>query len=293
MHQPPRLVPALITPFTTHGEIELDSHAHNVATLAGRGITGFLIAGSTGEGPYLEQGERTRLVTTAGEAAPRAFLLCGIAAESLRGALGQAEEAAAGGADAVLALTPTALVRGRHDLVARFYSDLADKSPLPLFLYSVPRVTGYELPTDVVTGLRGHPAIAGMKDSGGQPVRIPAMLNGAPEGFFMYTGSTPAITLSIAAGARGAITASANYAAELVLDVVRAAVRSPRSAAASQALLLEVAAAIEQHGIGAVKAAAGMVGLRPGTVRKPLINPSPSVRRRLQAALRGAGIASS
>lgn len=286
-------MPALITPFTTRGEIDLDSHAHNVATLAGRGITGFLIAGSTGEGPYLEQGERTRLVSAAGEASPRAFLLCGIAAESLRGAIGQAEEAAAGGADAVLALTPTALVRGRHDLVARFYTDLADKSPLPLFLYSVPRVTGYELPADVVTGLSSHPGIAGIKDSGGQPVRIPTMLRGAPEGFFVYTGSTPAITLAVAAGARGGITASANYAAELVLEVVRAAVRSPRSAATPQALLVEVATAIEQHGIGAVKAAAGIVGLRPGTVRKPLVNPSPSIRRRLHAALQGAGIAAS
>jgi len=291
MRQPPRLMPALITPFTTRGEIDPDAHAHNVTTLVGRGITGFLLAGSTGEGPYLEQGERSLLVSGARESAPRAFLLCGVAGESLRQGLRQAEEAAAGGADAVLALTPTALVRGRHNLVAGYYSDLADRSPLPVFLYSVPRVTGYELPADVVNGLSGHPGIAGMKDSGGHPVRVPALLRGAPEGFTVYTGSTPAISLAVAAGARGGITASANYATELVLEVIRAAVRSPRSAAGPQARLLEVAAAIEQHGIGAVKAAAGMVGLRPGTVRRPLANPSSSVRRRLHAALIDADIA--
>jgi len=293
MRQPPRLMPALITPFTTRGEIDLDAHSHNVTTLKGRGITGFLLAGSTGEGPYLEQGERTLLVSAAREASPGAFLLCGVAGESLRLTLGQAEEAAAGGADAILALTPTALVRGRHNLVAGYYSDLADRSPLPVFLYSVPRVTGYELPADVVTGLSGHPGVAGMKDSGGHPVRVPALLKGAPEGFIVYTGATPAISLAVAAGARGGITASANYATELVLEVIRAAVRSPRSAAKPQARLLEVAAAIEQHGIGAVKAAAGMVGLRPGTVRRPLVYPSPAIRRRLHAALRDADIAAS
>ena len=37
MRRPPRLMPALITPFAARGEIDLDSRAHNMATVAGHG----------------------------------------------------------------------------------------------------------------------------------------------------------------------------------------------------------------------------------------------------------------
>ena len=56
MRTPPRLMPALITPFTRTGEIDLEAHRHNLRTLSTAGIRGFLIGGSTGEGPYLEAG---------------------------------------------------------------------------------------------------------------------------------------------------------------------------------------------------------------------------------------------
>ncbi|MCJ7725147.1 MAG: dihydrodipicolinate synthase family protein, partial [Acidimicrobiia bacterium] len=287
---PPRLMPALITPFTESGEIDLDAHASNVATLADRGIPGFLIAGSTGEGPYLEPGERRRLIETARAAAPHAYLMGGVGAESLRGALTQATEAAEGGADAVLAMTPTSLVRGRDALVGGFYRDVADRSPLPVFLYSVPKLTGYELPTEVVADLSSHPAVAGMKDSGGQPVRIPALLEGAAGEFDLYAGATPALSLSIAAGARGGITASSNYAYGLALAVVEAASASPGDAAAAQARLTRVATAVERHGIAGVKAAAALIGLQAGSLRRPLVGLPPADLEAVRAILAASGI---
>lgn len=281
-------MPALITPFAESGEIDLDAHASNVAALTGRGIPGFLIAGSTGEGPYLEPGERRKLIETARAAAPDAYLMGGVGAESLRGALTQATEAAEGGADSLLVITPTSLVRGRDALVAGFYREVADRSPLPVFLYSVPKVTGYELPAEVVAGLNTHPAVVGMKDSGGQPVRIPAILAGAAGEFDLYSGATPALALSMAAGARGGITASSNYAYGLALAVVAA--DSPGEAAAAQVRLTGVATAVERHGIAGVKAAAAMIGLQAGPLRRPLVGLPPADREGVRAILVAAGI---
>lgn len=290
MQRPPRLMPALITPFTEDGDIDMDAHAANLATLVARGIEGFLIAGSTGEGPYLEAGERRRLLETARSSVPEAYLMCGIAAESLRGAIEQASEAAAGGADSVLVLTPTSLVRGRDHLVAGFYRDIADAAPLPVFLYSVPKVSGYELPTPVAVELRDHPNVVGMKDSGGQPVRVAALLNGDPPGFDVYSGSTPALSLSVAAGARGGITASSNYAGVLAMSVVAAATTSATGARDLQAGLTAVANAVEQHGIGGVKAAAAMIGLKSGSLRRPLVAPPPATIEAIRGALEAAGL---
>jgi dihydrodipicolinate synthase/N-acetylneuraminate lyase len=288
VRNPPRLMPAVITPFGADGEIDTGAHAANVTALAGRGIEGFLVAGSTGEGPYLEPGERRLLTGWARSAAPDAFILCGVAAESTRVALSQAAEAEDGGADAVLVLTPTSLVRGRADRVEAFYAQVAGGSPLPVFLYSVPKVTGWELPAEVVAALHGEPGVAGMKDSGGRPARIPALIEGAPPGFVLYAGSTPALADSIAAGASGGITASAGYIPGLCLAVTKAP--DPPAAREAQTVLTSVATAVEAHGIGGVKAAAALTGLSAGPTRAPLAMPSQAAVEEIGAVLRAAGV---
>lgn len=47
------------------------------------------------------------------------------------------------------------------------HAQVADNSPVPVVLYSVPANTGLELPLDAVMGLSEHPNILGLKDSGG------------------------------------------------------------------------------------------------------------------------------
>lgn len=285
MKTPPRLMPALITPFDRHGEIDLAAHRHNLSSLTEQGVKGFLIAGSTGEGPYLEPGERRSLLERAHETlGKRPFLLTGIAAETTRAAIAQALEAEQGGADAVLAMTPTSLTRGDHQAVRRFYLDLADASTLPVMIYSVPLYTAYAIPTDLVIELAHHPHIVGMKDSGGDIARMAALVQGT-DGFFLFTGATRSVTFCIAAGAHGAITASSNYLAPMVLDVVSKARRSPGSALEAQAELTRVASAVESYRVPGVKAAAKLTGLEPGYPRAPLAPLSARDRKRVAAIL--------
>ena len=62
MKTPPRTMAALITPFYEHGSIDEAAHRHNLTLLTEWGLDGFLIGGSTGQGPYLEPGERLSLI---------------------------------------------------------------------------------------------------------------------------------------------------------------------------------------------------------------------------------------
>lgn len=287
----PRAMPALITPFTRSERLDLRAHTHNVARMWDLGMQGILVAGSTGEGPYLEPGERCSLVAAARRAAPRAFVLCGIHAETVRAATDAMAEADAGGADAVLLATPTTLVRHRPDLIELFFAHLVERAPLPVLLYSVPSVTGLELDAESVLALAAHQAVVGMKDSGGDPVRAERLVAETGDGFSLYAGATAAVSLSIAAGAHGAITASANYAPRLLRATVTAARRSAKSAAPLQSTLGTAAAAIERHGIAAVKYAARRVGFAPGASRRPLLPVSPQVQRAVRKALKTAGLA--
>ncbi|MDP9493854.1 MAG: dihydrodipicolinate synthase family protein [Actinomycetota bacterium] len=268
MPSPPEYMPALITPFTRSGEIDTKAHTHNLRVLAEAGISGFVIGGSNGEGPYLEPGERGRLVKTGRRR--KAHLMVGISAESTRVAVRQVQEAADAEADSVLVMTPTTVARGRDEAILRFYRSIADMSPLPVYLYSVPAVTGYNLPIELIWRISRHEKVVGMKDSSGDVVRLQSIIDATPPGFVLYSGSSRALTAAMAVGCHGAITGSGNYLPDLVLQILAATKDSPETARRLQKRLSSVSADVEAHGIPGVKAAAKAAGLDPGYPREPL-----------------------
>lgn len=283
----PRYLVALITPFDSDGELDLDAHRHNLTTLWEAGVRGFVIGGSNGEGPYLEHGERSRLVSAARETlGSEAHLMCGVMAETVRGARRQMAETAEGGADSILCLTPTTLARNRVAVVEGYFLAVADESPLPVLLYSVPNTTAYSLEESVISTLAQHPNIVGMKDSSGDPVRMQRLVESTPADFVLWSGSSQALTLAVTAGAHGVITGSGNYSPRLVLDTLAAALEDPRTARDLQAKLSEISRTVEGGGIPAVKAAAAAAGLKPGYPRAPLRSVPEVDATALQTAIR-------
>lgn len=263
MSKPPRVMPALITPFDQSGEVDLDAHRHNVAHLSGIGIEGFVLGGSNGEGPYLEPGERRRLIDTARSEAPDTYLMAGIMAETVRGGLRQLEECEE--TDSLLVLTPTTLARGRSPSVLSYFRHIIEASTKPVFLYSVPPNTAYSLPVELISDLADHPNVVGMKDSSGDVVRLQAIVDSTPHDFLLYSGASAAVTAALTVGCHGVITGSGNYAARLLLDTVAEAPNRQL-----QRRLSELARSIESYGIPGVKAASTAAGLMTGIPRLPL-----------------------
>lgn len=276
MKTPPRTMAALITPFSEHGSIDEAAHRHNLTLLTEWGLDGFLIGGSTGQGPYLEPGERRVLTSTArDELGSSAFLLTGISAQSVRQAAQQIAEAAAGDADAVLVTTPTLLLRKNAELVQSFYDLVAELSPLPVFCYSVPAVTGYELPIESAIAICSHPNIVGIKDSGGDPERIGPILDSMGKGRYFLVGTSRIVHEAFRRGAYGSITASGNYVPELAA--------AAREDAEAQDRLSSIASNVEWHGLAGTYAAAAMVGLHAGSMRPPLVGMSTEQREAMRA----------
>jgi dihydrodipicolinate synthase/N-acetylneuraminate lyase len=256
-------MPAILTPFDERGELDLDAHGQNVRFLASEGIEGFVVAGSNGEGPYLEPGERAALVETTRDNASNAHVMVGIMAESVRGAYRQLDDARH--ADSVLVMTPTTLTRGRQQAVLTYFRHVADSSPLPVYLYSVPPNTAYSLPIEFIAELAEHENVVGMKDSSGDVVRLQAIVDATPDDFILYSGASAAATAALTVGCHGVITGSVNYAPRLVIEVVEKAPDRDL-----QSRLSALSAAVERHGVPGVKAAAAAIGMRPGYPRLPL-----------------------
>lgn len=91
------------------------------------------------------------------------------------------------------------------------YVAVADASPVPVILYSVPGNTGLDLGTDAVRVLASHPNIIGLKDSGGDVTRFGTIVHQTRgQDFKILAGSAGFLLPAYLAGAVGGICALAN-----------------------------------------------------------------------------------
>ncbi|XP_059957193.1 4-hydroxy-2-oxoglutarate aldolase, mitochondrial isoform X6 [Mesoplodon densirostris] len=168
------IYPPVTTPFTATAEVDygkLEENLHKLGTLPFRG---FVVQGSNGEFPFLTSSERLEVVSRVRQALPRdKLLLAGSGCESTQATVEMTVSMAQVGADAAMVVTPF-YYRGRMNSAAliHHYTKVADLSPIPVVLYSVPANTGLDLPVDAVITLSQHPNIVGIKDSGGDVTRI-------------------------------------------------------------------------------------------------------------------------
>ena len=169
------IFPAATTPFYPDGRLYLKKLEHNVDRYSRTPVAGIVILGSTGEAMMLGDEESRQVLHTAREAAsPEKVLIAGVARESVAETLRLAEYAAEQQYDAVLVRTPSYYSYGSLEMLT-YYRAVADRSALPVIVYSIPRFTRYEIPVDLVAELAQHANIIGMKDSSSSVERIAAL----------------------------------------------------------------------------------------------------------------------
>ncbi|XP_048109227.1 4-hydroxy-2-oxoglutarate aldolase, mitochondrial isoform X2 [Alosa alosa] len=178
------------------------------------------------------------------------------------------------GADAVLVVTPC-FYRGRMNSKAliHHYTKVADASPVPVVLYSVPANTGLELPVDAIVCLSQHPNIVGLKDSGGDITRIGLIIHKTRlEDFQVLAGSAGFLMAAYAVGAVGGVCALANVLGEEVCELERLCMLGDwEKARELQHRLIEPNTAVtRKYGVAALKQAMEWFGFHGGATRSPL-----------------------
>src|SRR6185437_2013504 len=123
------------------------------------------------EAAGLSDEERRESLRVASEAAAKEkVLIAGASAESVAVAVRIAEQAAEAKFDAVLLAAPIGWQRlVRTDSAAQvelFFRAVADRSPLPVVLWSDTAAGGFEIPVEMVGALAGHPNVIGLMDAG-------------------------------------------------------------------------------------------------------------------------------
>jgi len=266
---------ALTTPFAPDGSVALDKLRENIARYNRTHLCGYVVVGSTGESVLLTFDEIDRIWNTAREcAAPGKLLIAGAGVDSTPETIARVRRAAELGYDAVLiktphyfkpVLTPAAL--------ERHYMTVADASPLPVLIYSIPQYTGISITAEWVARLAEHPNIVGIKESSGNVSLASEIIHLCPPEFSTLVGSSGTLFPSLLMRAAGGILALACFLPEPAIEIYEA-VRAGDIARASR---LQFALLGPSHKIGGelgpagVKYAMDCVGYYGGNPRLPLL----------------------
>ena len=266
--------PVVTTFYRESGEVDVASFAANIRAHLTAGMSGIVVTGSTGEAALLDNDERSALTDAAREMVPRdKTLLIGTGAESTRTCLKLTRDAASRGADGVLVVAPHYYGSAMNDAALRaHFLRVADVSPVPVVLYSIPKYMHFPLSAALVSELAQHPNVIGIKDSSGNLEILKGYVRAQSDSFTVITGNATTFHGALEAGARAGILAAALFAPTLSLDVYEACQRGDESAAtAAQSRLAPLGSKIVGDlGVPGVKAAMDQVGLGGGPVRAPL-----------------------
>ncbi|HSW29214.1 MAG TPA: dihydrodipicolinate synthase family protein [Longimicrobiales bacterium] len=286
----------ITTPFdAATGDVDLGAFRANLRAWFAHPIRGVLVAGSTGEAVYLDDGESAALLEATREEAPEGrLILMGTGAESTRATIKKTKKAAAAGADAVLVKPPVFYKAGMTpEALVRHFQAVADASPIPLIVYQVPlRLSTLEFPIPVVTELAKHPNIVGMKDSRGDLAKLGELVQACPPGFQVVAGAAATLLGGLELGAVGGIVAAGLFApAECAeISVAFYGGRKADAAPIQERMTALHVGIVGGTGVPGIKVAMDLVGLRGGDPRPPLLPVPQAKRDEIRGLLQAGGI---
>ena len=282
------IVPAVVTPFRSDERIDFSAWEKIIDVQIASGVHGLFVVGGQGEFFALEQEERIVAMRFCRQhVAGRVPVYGNVGCVTTRETVKLAQQAEAEGVDYLVVITPHYLKPTADELVDH-YVEVCRAVRVPVLAYNIPERTGVEL----TPGIVGRIAAAcenfvGLKDSSGKLDQLPQFVAIAQEhAFAVFIGRDHMILPALKLGCAGAVTACANVAPRLFVDLYRAFEAGDlEKAAALQALADPLRQAFALHTFpSVVKEAMTMIGLPAGHCRKP-VGPMPEAARRQLAAV--------
>jgi 4-hydroxy-tetrahydrodipicolinate synthase len=287
------ILPALVTPMTETGDVDLDAFTQHAAWTLDEGVHGLVPCGTTGESATLRADEQRAVIARAVEvAAGQVPVVAGAGGNDTRVVAELGAAAAAAGADALLVVSPPYNKPPVEGLVAH-YRTVADAAGLPIVLYNVPGRTGQNLsPLQVLEVAERVPEVVGVKEAAGRMDQILDLLLHRDPDFAVLSGDDDLTLPVLAAGADGVISVAANQVPDQLAflhDELRGGALEAARTRFLRLLPLLRANFVETNPIP-VKTALELMGRGPAHFRLPLVPLRPEHRAVLEAALEAAGV---
>ena len=216
------------TPFTADGRVDVASVQRMVAHHVDLGVSGFMLAGTCGEGPWLRDRDREVLTRAAVEAARGKITVALQVTDNSAGrTLDNIERAAAWGVEIAVVAAPSFFHNATPQRLVQHYVEVVRQSALPVGLYDRGTHSPYLVPEAMFPELLAEKNIVVVKDSSQQPARMKAYLaaRAARPELVLFTGSEFDAVEYLEAGYDGALLGGGIFNATIALELL-AAVRA-------------------------------------------------------------------
>lgn len=286
------VIPAVITPLHKDGKIHERLLEKQVAYLSNAGVHGFLVNGTTGEGPFLSREEKRRnfeLVRTV--SGGKQFLCLGCLQPSTDLILDEIIAFESLKPDFIVVTSPYYFKVSQKETI-RHIREIAKRSPFPVIVYNIPQCTHNKIEYDAMMEISSLENVAGFKDSSGDFITFSRMMfHAKKENFAWIMGEDYLDADSLMIGVSGIVTGLGNVWIEPYLEMYQAAQESDflkvRKLQEKINGLYEVIRTARDRGVPAIKAATSLLGRSEKWLKAPMLPLGEEELSRVKGVLTG------
>lgn len=287
------IIPAMLTPFTDKGEIDIDGIRETVDFLIENGVSEIMCLGSTGEAATLTREECIKVTEATVKAiSGRVRVMAGTGATSTKEVIERTKEAKSAGADSVMIVTPFYEIPTQEGLY-RHYATIAETVDIPIVLYNIPPHTHVEIEPQTLARLAEIDNIVALKDSSGNLSYFAEAMRLVGDKISVLTGGDDITLPCFALGCHGAILALCNIAPRMVVDLYQAVQQKEMAKAEKlfyQLLPIARAISVPENFPAPLKEAVRMLGRPAGLTRGPILAVSEPEKEAIRKALKIANL---
>ena len=270
-----RLITAMITPFDEKGKVDYAQAKRLANALLDSGSDGLVVSGTTGESPSLSTEEKLRLFAEVKEAiGDRGAVIAGTGNYNTAESIELSQEAEKAGADALLLVVPYYNKPPQEGLYQHFKS-IAENVHLPCVLYNVPSRTSLNMTHETTLRLSHVDNIVGIKEASSDLDQIARIIDGAPDGFRVWSGNDNETFYMMAMGGYGVVSVASHLVGKQIKHMMGLLLEGDvEKAGAEHRRLLPIFKVlfVVSNPIP-VKYAVNQAGFNAGNPRLPLVPP--------------------
>jgi len=284
-----RLLTAMVTPFDDRGEVDYAQARRLAQALLDSGSDGVVVSGTTGEAPTLTHEEKLRLFAEVKQAVDgRGVVIAGTGTYSTAESIELSKEAARAGVDGLL-LTVPYYNRPTQEGLYRHFEAIARSTNLPCIMYNIPGRTGTNMTAETTLRLSRLPNIVGVKEASGNFDQIARIVDGAGDGFRVWSGNDGDTLLILAVGGYGVICVLSHLTGLQMKQLIESYLAGRMDEAAKlhrRLLTLNNALMTLASNPIPIKYALNQIGFRAGPPRLPLVEPDEATGEKIMAEVR-------
>ncbi|MDA8228274.1 MAG: 4-hydroxy-tetrahydrodipicolinate synthase [Desulfitobacterium hafniense] len=271
-----RILTAMVTPMNQSLEVDYAEAKRLAEYLVEHGSDGIVVSGTTGESPTLSFDEKVRLFGVVKEAVgKRAAVIAGVGSNSTDASIELAQKAEEVGVDGLLVVVPYYNKPTQEGLYQHFKA-IAESTSLPVMLYNVPGRTSANLLPHTVQRLSRIANITSLKEASGSMDQVSELKRILPQEFAIYSGDDSLTLPMLALGCSGVVSVASHIVGKEMKQMVDAWFAGDYQTALNchLNLLPMFKGLFVTTSPIPVKYLLGKLGLNPGGLRLPLVNPT-------------------